>query len=85
MEILLVLAAVVMFVVTVISLSQVGRPYVPLAHREVRAVAPWQPSWLAVTPQEMWIQNLERRIYYDQMTAIEAISAFEAYRERKNE
>ena len=74
MEILLVLAAVAMFVVTVVSLSQIGRPYTPPVRR---VEAPWQPTWLAVTPQEMWMQSLEREVHYGRMTATEAIDALQ--------
>ena len=74
-ELLLVLAALVMMTVTIMALSQVGRPYVP--HASPRVVIPWQPTRLAVTPQEMWLQSLERQIYYGQMTISEAMSALQ--------
>ena len=85
-EILLILTMIVMMLVVggVLSIAvgaQIGRPSAKVTVRG----EPWQPMWLAETPREVFVQSVDRQVYYGQITTEEAATLVMADYRARNE
>lgn len=58
------------------ALLAASRPKV-VRPRMAWEMPPWQPTWVAETPQEMWVQGLEREVYYGTLTFKEAVDVLQ--------